>query len=507
MSFLQANNKSVLAKSQIQKIFLILPSLTIESYEPKSLVCPLGLGYIAAVLEKNYHVKILDCLAEGFDNETMTAKYITYGLSLEEIKDRIKDFRPDMVGVSCMFSVQFYNALSVCKIAKEVNQNIITVMGGTHPSSLPKEVLENASVDFVIIGEAEQTIVQLLEAINKDKDFSSIDGLGYKIDGQIFINQKTRYIQDLDKIPFPARHLLPMEVYFKINRPHGMNARYSPNTNMITSRGCPARCIFCSIHTVSGRNYRMRSPENVLLEIELLKKNYGIKEIQFEDDNLTFDKQRAKRIFQGLLEKNLDIAWTAPNGVALWALDFELIRLMKKSGCRHLALGIESGEQEVLDKIIKKPLRLEKVKPLVAQMKKVGIRTTSFFVVGFPGENIKQIKTTLRFALSLPCDDINFFFASPYPGTELYRIAKEKNLLRPDFSLKNLKVSKVNIFPQDITIRKFEILIAKTIVFFRLKRLLANPLIFIFKWLGRFIKEPRSSFFNVKKLLKESLFL
>jgi magnesium-protoporphyrin IX monomethyl ester (oxidative) cyclase len=489
-----------LYKRGIQKILLIRPPLTISSYESKSLVCPLGLGYVASVLENSYEVRILDCLAEGFDNELRNDRFITYGTSLKDIKSKIEEFRPDIVGVSCLFSMQFCHALSVCQIAKEVDPGLITIMGGNHPSASPEGVLENLAVDFVVIGEAEESIIQLLEAIEKNGDFSLIDGLGYKENNNIIINPKIRFIHDLDNISFPSRHLLPMEIYFKINRPHGMDARGSPNTNIITSRGCPARCIFCSIHTVFGSGYRARTPENVLAEIELLKREYGIKEIQFEDDNLTLDKERAKRIFTGMIEKNMNIAWTTPNGVALWALDDEIIKLMKESGCWHLALGIESGDQEVLEKIIGKPLRLEKIKSLIEQMARLKIRTTSFFVLGFPGESAEQMKKTLKFAASLPTDDINFYFATPYPGTRLCRISKEQNLLKPDFNLADLKVSEVNILPRDISVSQLKRMVAKAILLFRLKRLLKRPHIFIFKWLRRFIKEPKSAILKVLRL-------
>jgi len=492
-------------KRAIEKVLLIRPSLKIEHFEHKSLVFPLGLGYIAGVLEKNdYQVKVLDCLAEGFNNEIKKDKYIIYGLSSAKIKRKIEKFLPDVVGISCPFSLQYPFALEVAKITKEVNKEIITILGGAHPSSVPEEVLKDKEIDFVVIGEGEETIINLLSALKENREFNHIDGLGYRIDERIVINPKTRYIQDLDSIPFPAWHLFPMEEYFKVNMPHGIDSR-PPSTNMITSRGCPARCIFCSIHSIFGFEYRARSKDNVISEIEFLKKEYSIKEIQFEDDNLTLDKKRAKEIFKGIIEKKLNISWTAPNGIALWALDNELIELMKESGCRHIALGIESGVQEVLDKVIHKPLNLKTVKPLIEKLSEVKIKTTAFFVVGFPQETYSQIKNTLRFALSLPVDDINVYFATPYPNTELYNIAKEKGLFTSDFSFNNLKVSKLNLLNKQLEQKKLERIVAFTVLLFRFKRILNRPAITLI-WIRRISKEKKYALRRLFLLIRKIFF-
>ncbi|MCM8795831.1 MAG: B12-binding domain-containing radical SAM protein [Candidatus Omnitrophica bacterium] len=492
-------------RRKIQKIFLIRPPLTTEPFESRTLSFPLGLAYLGAVLKQDYEVKLLDCLAEGFNYEVIEQEGVTYGLNPETIRKKIEAFSPDIVGISCLFSLQYLSSLKIAYLVKDINPDIITIMGGAHPSALPQEFLVNSAVDFVLIGEAEESIIQLLEAIKGRHDYSCIDGVAYRKDGKIIVHPKTKYIRDLDRIPFPARDLLPMEIYFRVNRPHGMDSRFSRNTNMITSRGCSAHCVFCSIHTLFSRNYRARSVENVIAEIETLKERYNIKEIQFEDDNLTLDKVRAKRLFREMSKRKLDIVWTAPNGVALWALDEELIDLMRQSGCRHVGLGIESGSQEVLDNIIGKPLNLKKIRPLINKMRRSRIATTSFFIVGFPDETFGQIKTTLRFAESLPTDDINIFFATPYPGTELYKICQDRNLLGPNFNLARLKASNINILPQDISQRKLRKLVAQTVLRVRLKKVVTQPHILIRHWFRRFRKEPRQAFLKVWKLFKDFL--
>ncbi|MDP2212196.1 MAG: radical SAM protein [Candidatus Aquicultor sp.] len=224
-----------------------------------------------------------------------------------------------------------------------------------------------------------------------------------------------------------------MDTYFTINRPHGTTSVRTPNTSIITSRGCPAKCIFCSIHSVWGRKFRARSPESVLEEIRHLRDDYGIQELQFEDDNLTFDATRAKSIFQGMIDLKFDILWTTPNGVAAYALDDETLELMKKSGCYRICLAIESGNKEVLNKIIRKPLRLPIVKPLIAKVKDLGIAVDAFFVVGFPGETREQMADTFKFANGIGAENVNFFIATPYPGTKLYDVCREKGCYRPRY--------------------------------------------------------------------------
>lgn len=442
---------------QINKILLIHPPMNKHKTQAKWVSPPLGLAYIAAVLEKKYEVRILDASIEGYDTEVqIDDERIRYGLPFDSIKKEIEGFSPDIVGVSCPFSTLSKNAHEILRVTKEADKSIVTIMGGAHPSGVPEEVMQDKNIDFIVIGEGERTIQKLIEKIEKGKGFSKLDGIGYKENGEIRIIPKTRYIDDIDELPFPARHLMPMEKYFKIKVSH-VEPKKTPYTTVITSRGCPGRCVFCSIHTVWGRKFRGRSPANVLDEIEHLVSEYGVREIHFGDDNLTFDKKRAKKIFDGIVERRLDITWATPNGIALWRLDKELLVKMKKSGCHSLNLAIESGDEEVLRHIIKKPLRLEKVKELVGTINELGISTYGFFVIGMPGETKHQIKKTIDFAYSLDIDDAGFFMATPYPGTELYSICKERGYLLEDpIRFENLRVAKANIETPEISSGELE---------------------------------------------------
>ena len=489
----------------IKKILLIQPPCTLTKSYTKEIQPPLGMAYIAAVLVDKFEVKILDAAVEGWHTEIPVSKQeIRYGLSFEQIEQRIRDFNPDMVGISCLFSMQAHNAHKIGQIAKKVSPKIITVMGGAHPTVLAARVLEDAAIDYVVIGEGEHTISQLIDAINTNQDVSRIDGLAYKLNNQIKINPKISFIQDLDSLPFPARHLLSMDKYFKINMPHGVTTRRSPNTSMITSRGCPAQCVFCAIHPIWGKKFRARSAQNVVKEIKHLIDNYGIKELQFEDDNLTFDKKRAMSIFEQMIKEKLDILWTTPNGVALWAMDEQMLLKMKQSGCYRLCLAIESGDQDVLYKIINKPLDLNKAKNLISFAYKNGFETDAFFVIGFPGETKKQIKKTFSFGRSLQVSNVNYYIATPYPGTKLYEQCVKGNYLVKDFQADSLGVKRGVISTPEFTPAELEKMVYQQKLLFYVLLLFKNPRAFYTKVIKRFIHDP-AYFINFVKIIFSKL--
>lgn len=422
------------------KILLIQPPFTIFKTEVKKCHPPLGLAYLAAVLKDSHQVLVLDALAEGYEEERRIGnEYLRYGLSIEKIGKRISDFSPHVVGISSLFSAQSENVHQICQIVKGIDKKIITILGGAHPSSVPEEVFKDKNVDFVVIGEGENVLKILLDGLENKKDIRDLEGIGFRHSNSLKINCRKNYEEDLDKFPFPYWDIFPMEKYFKINNPHGGQARRTPFLPLISSRGCPFECIFCSIHNLWGRNYRKRSAKNVLSEIEYLINKFRIKEILFEDDNLTLNKNRAKYIFQGILERQFDLVWSVPNGIAVQTLDDELLELMKKSGCYRISIGIESGDEYVLKNIIKKPIVLSQVKPMIDKARSLKMETVVFFVVGFPGESRKHLYNTLKFARRLGADNTNFFFATPLPGTRLFRLYKELNLINSEIDYSCLK--------------------------------------------------------------------
>ncbi|HPM43487.1 MAG TPA: cobalamin-dependent protein, partial [Candidatus Omnitrophota bacterium] len=325
-------------KREIKKILLIQPpAFVLDDKSDMNPNVPLGIAYIAGVLEeRRYEVKILDAFVEGLENEIPVDEgRVLIGLTSDQIEKAIKECKPDVVGVSSLFTMQRRNAHNVCAIAKKAAPGTVVVMGGAHPSAEPEMVLKDPNVDFVVIGEGEMVMAELMKRLGEGSGLSDLDGIAFRDGGKIKVNRKQEYVKDLDALPLPARHLLPMNKYFKFKKSHGINRR-SPYASIVTSRGCPFGCTFCSTHIVWGRLYRARSAENVLKEIRHLVKEYGIRELLFEDDNLTLNRERAFEIFRGMVNEKFDLIWRTPNGVAVKTIDEEMLVIMKESGCYQL---------------------------------------------------------------------------------------------------------------------------------------------------------------------------
>lgn len=372
----------------------------------------MGLAYIAAVLKrKDVTVEILDCPA--------------LNISFKELRRKIDRSHPDLVGITCM-SCQYPSALKVAKIVKEVDEETKTVLGGSHPTALPVQCLQERNVDVVVVGEGEYTTLELVESLEESSPLSKVDGIAYKQDGRIIVNPRRAPIVNLDELPFPAWDLLPMKDYPPA--PHGAFVKKPPVTSMITSRGCPFRCSFCSSPILWGRLWRARSPRNIVDEIEYLYNVYGIREIHFEDDNFTLKKKRVIETCDEIIQRGLDIVWACPNGVRIDTLDEEILKKMKESGCYRLAFGIESGSQRILDGV-KKDIKLRRVEETIKRAKDIGIETVGFFMIGLLEDNEQTVRQTIAFAKKLPLDQAEFGICTPFPGSELYDIAFKKGSL------------------------------------------------------------------------------
>lgn len=451
---------------------MIYPPFSLASYERPIVTPPLGLAYIGAVLEEAGHkVEILDTIALNWRSPIKIKGRIHLGQKWEDISDDIKRSKPDAVGISCPFSCQSHNAHKVAELVKAYDTDVPVIMGGAHPSTLPKKVLQDQNVDYVVIGEGELTMLNLLKTLSKGASFNEIDGFAYREKGKTVINPKKKFIEGLDSLPLPARHLLPMNEYFNAEAPHGPELMRKPFTSMITSRGCPFNCVFCSIHTIWGRRWRPRSPDNVLLEIEHLIDVYKIREIHFEDDNLTLDKRRMEKICDLILDRGLDIKWFTPNGVAIWTLDKNLLEKMKKSGCYKLSFGIESGCPQTL-KFIKKPINLTRARQVIRWANDVGIWTHGFFVIGFPYETKEAIYETLRFAVESDLDFASFFIATPLPGTRLLEIVKKEGLIENALNWADLDVFNATLNTKFFTVEEINSLQRNLYVSFLRKRIL-----------------------------------
>jgi anaerobic magnesium-protoporphyrin IX monomethyl ester cyclase len=417
------------------------PRIHPKTWGKPSVLQPWDLAYIAAVLEKEHKVCIIDAPSEGWKNlEEIDASKYRFGLTVKEIAARIKNWSPDLVVITAPFLGWWKTVFDIASAAKSIDKNTITVLTGADPSARPLDCLKEPNIDFVVIGEPEQTVLELANTLEKGnmEKLKKVRGIAYNKKGEIVVTPPRPFIQDLDSLPFPARHLLPMSTYFAAVKENPLRGEiHKPWVAMITSRGCPHNCIFCSNYLVMGRKWRARSPANVVDEIEQLVKIYNIKQVDFEDANLTVDRKRVEVICDLIVKRRLDIEWYTPNGVRADALDENLLRKMAEAGCRKIRIAPESGVQRVVDKIIRKNLDLKKVENAVVSARKVGIGVGCFFILGFMGETKQDIKATINYAHKLRRLGANHFYfsyATPLYGTELYEQAKQGGFLSPRFS-------------------------------------------------------------------------
>ena len=477
---------------KISKILLIVPpAFTFKSRRDINPLPPMGLGYLAAVIEKmGIEVEILDTLMLGWDNEEeVNENIVRVGLTDSDIKEKILEYNPDLIGINCQFSRQYKIYHHIFSLVKKVKKNCITVAGGAHVTVCPEEILGDPCCDFLLIGEAEESFREFLLAIIQGSGLGQIDGLGWKSNGNIFINKKEKWITDLDSIPFPAYHIMKLDKYFGLEASHGIRHknRFSP---IITSRGCPAKCTFCSAHRVWGNKYRLRSVDNVLAEMRLLKEQFGVEEIMFEDDNVTANSKRATELFTRMIEEGFNFTWDTPNGVGVWSLTENILDLIKQSGCIKLNFPVESGAQHVLNNIIRKPLKLSKVKKLISYCKKIDLDYGMFLVMGLPGEKIEDMWQSFRFAAECGCYAPHISVATPYPGTKLFDECMQKGYFSRKFTLDDLFIRSFLIRTPDWDEHDLKKTLLKGHLYLRFRNLLSNPVSSFNRLIGK-LKEPR----------------
>ena len=417
------------------------PRIQPKAWGKPSVYQPMDIAYVAAMLEKNHEVLIIDVPNEGWELlEDLEGGKYRQGLPNTVIVDRIQKFQPKLVVISVPYAGWSTAAFTVAQTIKIVNKNLKIALIGLHPSSRPNECLTQDNVNFVVIGEPELTVLELSDTLEKDgpEALKNVKGLGFIENNRIIITEPRPLIDDLDTLPFPARHLLPMKEFFEAAKKIPISGNLKkPSIRMLTARGCPYICIFCSNHITMGRKWRARSAENVVAEIEQIVKNYNIRQIDFIDDNIAFDRKRLVKICNLIIEKRLNIEWCTPNGVRADALDPELLTLMHKAGCKKILIAPESGVQRIVDEVIKKKQNLQRVEDAVRTAHKVGIKVGCFFILGMIGETKADLKQTIQFAHKLRhlgAEYFYFSYATPLYGTELYRQAKEGNYLTSDFS-------------------------------------------------------------------------
>jgi anaerobic magnesium-protoporphyrin IX monomethyl ester cyclase len=345
------------------KILLINPPQTFyPGSDPPAGNLPLGLMYIAAVLQKSgYTVEILDAFMAGAAFQEKNGEEVTIGLPFKQIEEEIRARKPDIVGIAGPFTSQIGHAIQTSKVAKEVNPCILTVVGGPHVTLVPREFLEEAqSVDIAVTGEGEYAMLEIAQYFKGKKQLSEIKGIAYRQNGNVTVNPFRPFNENLDTLPYPSYDLVDMAWYLGSSK-IGYRSFQNRAISMITSRGCPFNCCFCAVHIHMGQGFRVHSAEYVLNHIQYVVDKFGVKIIFFEDDNLTLDIKRFEAICDGIIQRKIKIGWETPNGVRADRLTLELLKKMKKSGCKSIFVGVESGDQQILDKVVCKNLDLSKV--------------------------------------------------------------------------------------------------------------------------------------------------
>ena len=390
------------------KVLLINPPFDYGSFEPASPRCPpLGLASLASYLRLFGHeVRIIDAFA--------------LDLNFEQIKREIGEFNPDLVGTTSVTS-NHKNVMKTVDSVKEVNKKIFTVLGGPHATIMPELCLKNPKLDLVVIGEGELVFKEILERLASGKNLNKIPGTAHRNKTGVVINQKKSFIRNLDFLPMPSYDLLPMNNY-KAYGIYDVGKRF---TTMITSRGCPNDCSFCSSCQIWGNLWRGNSPERVVDEIEMLNRIYGINHIYFQDDEFTFPMKRMERICDLLIERDIDIIWECLTKIDY--VDKELLKKMAEAGCVNIVYGVESGDPKTLRKI-RKEIDLNYATKVCKWTKEAGIICRVSFMLGFPWESEKEIRKTIDFAKKLDLDFVYFNMLTPFPNTDIYQEIKNNNL-------------------------------------------------------------------------------
>lgn len=368
-------------------------------------VPPQGLCFLGAVLrERGIEVAIVDANAEK--------------LGAEETLARVKNFSPDVVGLSAPTAV-VDAAAEIARKVKEWNPGVVTVLGGPHVSVATEDTLERYDAfDYGVVGEGEQTFPELLERIGGDVD--GVAGVAFRREGGVRRTAPRTLIENLDELPLPAYDLLPdlrkyyQHVVIRVDR--------MPSASVLVSRGCArGRCIFCS-RDVYGYRSRIHGPDYILRLFQWLIDRYGVRSLNFEDEDLLAHPETMTDVYERMIEGKMDLTWAISGRVDF--ADEQLLRLMKRAGCWHISYGIESGAPEIL-KNIRKGITTEQVRRAVEMTKRAGMRTKGFFMIGLPGETMETIRETARFSRSIGLDYFQMSYAAPLPGTELYRRAGE----------------------------------------------------------------------------------
>ncbi|PIR18033.1 MAG: hypothetical protein COV46_01600 [Deltaproteobacteria bacterium CG11_big_fil_rev_8_21_14_0_20_49_13] len=408
-----------------KKILFIQPPLTLEERYGKlagggSSAPPIGLAQVAAAVRNSlsYDVIILD--AEALE------------LTISDTIKRIRSENPDYIGITAV-TPSIYKASLLAKAIKDDNSEQLIILGGPHVTAIPEYTLKNyPCFDLAVLGEGEDTTVELLQSLKNGKCLTNVAGIAYRDNGNILKTPKRLFITDMDRLPFPAWDLLPnIAEYY---RPPIFSVKRLPSTSLVTTRGCPGKCTFCDT-SVFGQKVRGFSPEYVLKMINRLMHEYGIKDILFDDDCAPLLKARFERLLDMLIESDLGLSWSCNSRIDIVRPD--VLKKMKRAGCWQIAYGIESGSQKILD-FYKKGITLKKIEEALAWTRDAGIMTKGFFMVGNPLETSETVEETINFAKRIKLDDFQITSFTPLPGSAVYPVADKYGWFDNDFRRMNM---------------------------------------------------------------------
>ncbi len=392
------------------KVLLVKPNNLSDHIQPS-----LGLAYLAQGIRDKHEVKIIDCIKDNI-------------LPKEFGRRIVEKYKPDLVGIQC-YTFDIRNVKILLESIKKNNPSVIAIVGGAHISSDPERAFQNfnENLDFGFAGEAEIGFPIFCDLIAlKKSNFESVPGLIWKKGTEVILNPQAME-QDIDKLGDPSWDLIHPELYPESQ--HGAFFNKFPIAPIITTRGCPYSCTFCSAPILSGKKLRHHSLKYILRNIKNLYHEYGIREFHIVDDNFTQDIGYAKEIVRGIIELNLDISLAMPNGIRMDYLDDELLRLLKKAGLYVVSVAIESGNDTIL-KQMKKGTTKKKIYRDIERIHKHKLDIAAFFILGFPGETIKTIQDTINLSLELPLLRANFFTYIPLPGTESYKYLEDSGEIK-----------------------------------------------------------------------------
>ncbi|MDR4508715.1 MAG: B12-binding domain-containing radical SAM protein [Candidatus Brocadiaceae bacterium] len=450
---------------------------------------PFGITYLGAVLLRNNHnVKLFDVYPE--DNMRVI---------IEELED---SFPPDLIGFSVM-TTNFFRTRNFAFMLKEKFPRAKFCAGGIHATVRPEETIEKIGLDFVVIGEGENVLTKVCDAIEQKKDFRGISGVAFKEGGKFFMNRELDIVEDLDTLPFPARELLPTSRY--LVPPGYIRSHFLKRVlSVITSRGCPARCTFCNSSSIFHRQIRRRSTGNVMKEIQYLVNHFDIDGIYFHDETFTMKSEWVQNICREL--KPLGLPWGCQTRVNL--VNDELLEIMRDAGCLQIDFGIESASARVL-KSIKKAQTPEQIRKALDLTKKHGIKSFASFMVGLPGETEEDLMENVKFLEKTKPDFTYFNLFTPFPGTEAAEIAIKEGKLPADYFsrdydmlLETAPLVNLSAMPMDTVIHYHRKL--RNMVFLKnyLGVVTKKNLSMILEAIGNFLLSPSVMFRSIIKLLK-----